>query len=84
MTHYDICITSPKLPQSITDWILVLIVSIFVLIDLIILVTYTLFMWLSNDDGLRAEEIINAENPEDVEGVSSIEFRIDALLVAML
>ena len=59
--------------QSITDWILALIVSVFVLIDLIILVTYTLFMSFSNDDGLTAKEIINGENPEDVEGVSSIE-----------
>lgn len=57
--------------QSITDWILALIVSVFVLIDLVILITYTLFMSFSNDDGLRAEEIINGENPEDIEGVSS-------------
>ena len=28
-------------------------------------------MSFSNDDGLRAEEIINGENPEDIEGVSS-------------
>ena len=61
----------PKL-QSITDWILALIVSVFVLIDLIILITYTLFMSLSNDDGFRAKEIINGENPEDIEGVSRI------------
>ena len=60
----------PKL-QSITDWILALIVSVFVLIDLIILISYTLFMSFSNNDGLRAEEIINGENPEDIEGVSS-------------
>ena len=30
-------------------------------------------MSFSNDDGLTAKEIINGENPEDVEGVSSIE-----------
>jgi hypothetical protein len=28
-------------------------------------------MSFSNDDGLRADEIINGENPEDIEGVSS-------------
>ena len=51
-----------------------LIVMVFVLIDLIILVTYTIVIGVvySADDGLGAKSIINAENPEDEEGVSKM------------
>lgn len=47
-----------------------LIVVIFVVIDLIILITYTMVTWLTNDPGLFAKELINAEDPENIEGVS--------------
>ena len=47
-----------------------LIVLAFVVIDLIILTTYTTVMWLTNDPGLAAKETINIEDPESVEGVS--------------
>ncbi len=42
------------------------------LIDLIILVTYTITVGVAyrSDDGLGAKSIINEENPDDVEGVS--------------
>lgn len=47
-----------------------LIVLVFVLIDLIILISYTVAVGVIYDDGLDAKNIINSENPEDVEGVS--------------
>lgn len=48
---------------------------VFVLIDLIILVTYTIIIGVaySADDGLGAKNIINAENPKDVKGVSNFD-----------
>ena len=55
--------------QSIKDWMLSLIVLVFVLVDLIILVTYTIVVGLVRSEDLGAKEIINAENPRQVEGV---------------
>lgn len=49
-----------------------LIVLVFVLIDLIILITYTITVGVAYraDNELGAERIVNAEDPEDIEGVS--------------
>ena len=47
-----------------------LIVAAFVVIDLIILITYTVVMWFTTDPGLAAKETVNVEYPESVEGVS--------------
>ena len=52
------------------DWLLLLIVGVFVVIDLIILITYTVVAWSMNDIGLDAKEIVNTEDPEDLQGVS--------------
>ena len=49
-----------------------LIVLAFVVIDLIILTTYTTVMWLTNDPGLASKEIVNVEDPKSIEGVSII------------
>ena len=51
---------------------LLLIVLVFVIIDLIILITYTIVAWTMYDEGLVAHEIINSENPEDLQGVSKL------------
>ena len=56
--------------QSMQDWMLLMIVLVFVVIDLIILITYTVVAWTMYDEGLVAQEIINSENPEDLKGVS--------------
>lgn len=56
--------------QSMQDWLLLLIVGVFVVIDLIILITYTVVAWSMNDIGLDAKEIVNTEDPEDLQGVS--------------
>ena len=49
-----------------------LIVLVFVLIDLIILITYNITVGVAYraDNELGAEKIINAKDPEDIEGVS--------------
>lgn len=47
-----------------------LIVLAFVIIDLVILTSYTTVMWLTNDPGLAAKETVNVEDPESIEGVS--------------
>ena len=49
-----------------------MIVVLFVLIDLIILVTYTVVMWYTDDKALGSKEIINIKDPQDVRGVSGI------------
>ena len=61
-----------------------LIVMVFVLIDLIILVIYTIVVGVvySADDGLGAKSIINAENPEDEEGVSKMHNILDTYLMS--
>ena len=41
-------------------------------------------MSFSNDDGLTAKEIINGENPEDIEGVStSLRFQTNSNIVTI-
>ena len=45
-------------------------VLVFVLIDLLILISYTATVGILYKDQLGTKEIINTENPEDVEGVS--------------
>ena len=49
-----------------------MIVTVFVVIDLIILITYTVVAWSMYDEGLVAKEIINSENPEGLQGVSKV------------
>ena len=49
-----------------------LIVLVFVLIDLFILITYTIAVGVAYNDELGAKEMVNTENPEDVEGVRKI------------
>lgn len=54
--------------QPIQDWMLALGVGFLVLIDLIILVIYTLVEGLRGN--LGATRIANEENPEETSGVS--------------
>ena len=56
--------------QSIQDWMLAIIVLILILIDFIILITYTTVVGSIYSGELDAKVIVNAENPKDVEGVS--------------
>lgn len=49
---------------------LALMVLAFVLIDLTMLTTYTIVIRVFFKDDLSAKVVINAENPDDVEGVS--------------
>lgn len=57
--------------QTIQDWMLSLVVLAFILIDLIILVIYTIVVGVRYSGKLGAIEIVHTENPKDVEGVRS-------------
>lgn len=57
--------------QSIQDWMLSFIVASFVFIDLVILITYTVVVWYTDDDALGVKEVVNVEDPDSVQGVST-------------
>ncbi len=56
--------------QTLTDWKLALVVLVLVMVDLVILVVYTVVEGARGN--LEAERIKNRENSQDVEGVSSM------------
>ena len=59
-----------QLTKTIKDWMLALIVLAFLVIDLIILFTYTIVVGVIDKDQLKAREVINVENPVQIDGVS--------------
>ena len=47
------------------------IVASFVFIDLVILITYTVVVWYTDDDALGVKEVVNVEDPDSIQGVST-------------
>ena len=66
-------------PQKIQDWQLFVVVLVLVVVDLIILGTYTGIE--GRKDNLSATRLVNKENPEDEKGVSIVIHVIITLLL---